>query len=100
MSTQQHTYADDLMDLADAVGVSSRALSIDELPIPFLLVVDHASCEGGDCEATICACSDGRTCRGALPQGCTHHLVLCEDCRTECTDCRLDAAYDDSGWDR
>lgn len=115
MSTDQHW--DDFMDLADAVGVtrpepihpSMRLTLADEslagvlgawsaaaanVPIPYLLV-DHATCETQDCTAVICACTDG-PCPDTVEQACTHHQLLCDEHRLDCTGC-LDDFRTDGG---
>lgn len=118
MSTDQHW--DDFMDLADAVGVtrpepihpsvrrhladdalagvltawSEAAAGIDpDEPIPFTLVVDHAECEQRDCDRTICCCKTG-PCPNTTDQVCTHHQLLCDEHRLDCSDCLDDFRAD------
>ena len=58
--------------------------------------LDHAPCEGRDCDNILCCCEDGSCPGGFVEQGCVHHNLLCDDCRSVCDDCRLDAR-DDAG---
>ncbi|WKN47116.1 hypothetical protein [Nocardioides sp. Arc9.136] len=69
--------AEDQVALARATGVLSP---------------DHTECHGG-CGLVLCL--DDVTCPGHAVTECTHHGLLCGDCRlADCTDCRLDAAHD------
>lgn len=52
--------------------------------------VDHAPCDGPDCEHVICCCRQPVECPGTTVQACTHHSLLCEECApVECVDCRI-----------
>lgn len=60
-----------------------------------LVLVDHARCEGPDCDVILCYCPTDCECVGTVPKGCLHHSLLCPDCAlVECLDCRLDARED------
>lgn len=112
---------DDLMDVAEAMAVTpidvesiinwhsqspvladaslTSALAAWSIAAAAHPYVDHAPCEGPDCDQTICCCpaaAVGLPCRDTVQQECLHHQLLCADCRTECVDCRTDAR-DDSG---
>lgn len=56
--------------------------------------LDHVQCAGEDCARVLCNCPGMKPCAGCTDQACTHHNLLCDEHRSECTDCRLDAQHD------
>jgi hypothetical protein len=51
--------------------------------------VDHAKCANDDCDNIICL--DLLLCPGTVEQACPHHELLCDEHRSDCVDCRIDA---------
>lgn len=107
---------DDTMAIAEAVGVArldagllidwhNRQVALSDASLEqtlngwsyaaggVALLLDHAACEG-QCGRTLCLCLV--RCPAFVTQACSHHVLVCDECRLICADCRIDY-LDDAG---
>jgi hypothetical protein len=96
----------DVYGLANAIRVRLQWFTLDTSyapPARILTVVatevDHELCRSGMCEKVLCYCRTEDRCPGTVEPGCSHlGEYVCEDHRSECTDCRSESHSGISAW--
>jgi hypothetical protein len=80
--------------LANWSRAAASVVNLDDLadqPVPYV-VVDHDDCANPDCDREVCMCNS--PCPGVSERWCLHNVLLCDECRLECTDCADDYRQD------